>query len=144
MLSETANDLLANCYGPQYRVSITTQTEKKSGGVKEGFEILVHDTATGDLKPLRLMSGGQKVWINECLSRSLALYLATANDTSYETLFSDESDGPLDPERKRMFMLLKRRVLDAGGYKREYFISQTPEIVDSADARIDVSALLAA
>jgi exonuclease SbcC len=144
MLSETANDLLANCYGPQYQVSITTQTEKKSGGVKEGFEILVHDTAAGDLKPLRLMSGGQKVWINECLSRSLALYLASANDTSYETLFSDESDGPLDPERKRMFMLLKRRVLDAGGYKREYFISQTPEIVDSADARIDVSALLAA
>ncbi|MCE2722024.1 MAG: AAA family ATPase [Betaproteobacteria bacterium] len=144
MLSDTANDLLENCYGPQYQVAITTQTEKKSGGMKEGFEILVHDTASGDVKPLRLMSGGQKVWINECLSRALALFLASANDTSYETLFSDESDGPLDPERKRMFMMLKRRVLDTGGYKREFFISQTPEIVESADAQVDIPALLAA
>ncbi len=42
----------------------------------------------------------------------------------YETLFCDEADG----ERKRMFMQMKREVLRLGGYAREYFISQTPEL----------------
>ena len=42
------------------------------------------------------------------------------------TLFSDEADGPLDPEHKRMFMAMKREVLRLGGYACEFFVSQTP------------------
>jgi DNA repair protein SbcC/Rad50 len=38
------------------------------------------------------------------------------------------ADGALDPEHKRMFMAMKREVLRAGGYAREYFVSQTPEL----------------
>ena len=38
-------------------------------------------------------------------------------------------DGTLDPERKRMFMAMKREVLRLGGYEQEYFISQTPELL---------------
>jgi exonuclease SbcC len=56
-------------------------------------------------------------------------------------LFSDESDGPLDPERKLQFMRMKREVLRQGGYEREFFISQTPDLIDEADAIIDVAAL---
>jgi exonuclease SbcC len=44
------------------------------------------------------------------------------------TLFSDEADGPLDPEHKRMFMAMKREVLRLGGYASEFFVSQTPEL----------------
>jgi exonuclease SbcC len=53
-------------------------------------------------------------------------------------LFSDEADGPLDPERKRMFMAMKREVLRLGGYQREFFVSQTPELTAMADAVIDM------
>lgn len=38
---------------------------------------------------------------------------------------------------------MKREVLRQGGYEREYFISQTPELVEQADAVIDVVALAA-
>jgi exonuclease SbcC len=89
------------------------------------------------------MSGGQKVWINECLTRGIALYLAQNTGQPYQTLFSDESDGPLDPERKVQFMRMKREVLRHGGYQREFFISQTPDLVAEADAVIDVQALAA-
>ena len=53
-------------------------------------------------------------------------------------MFSDEADGPLDPERKRMFMAMKREVLRLGGYQREFFVSQTPELTAMADAVIDL------
>ena len=38
-------------------------------------------------------------------------------------------------------MKMKREVLRVGGYEREYFISQTPDLVDDADGVIDVVAL---
>ncbi|MGA7814760.1 MAG: SMC family ATPase, partial [Caballeronia sp.] len=85
----------------------------------------------------------QKVWINECLTRGIALYLAQNAGQSYQTVFSDESDGPLDADRKLQFMRMKREVLRQGGYEREFFISQTPDLVAEADAIIDVQALAA-
>jgi exonuclease SbcC len=69
------------------------------------------------------------------------LYLAQNSGRRYATLFSDEADGSLDPERKRMFMAMKREVLRLGGHRREYFVSQTPELTAMADAVIDLSSL---
>lgn len=73
----------------------------------------------------------------------MALYLAQTGERRYETLFSDEADGALDPARKRMFGAMKREVLRLGGYRREFFISQTPELAGMADAVIDLEALKA-
>jgi exonuclease SbcC len=69
----------------------------------------------------------------------VALYLAQHSGRRYGTLFSDEADGPLDPGRKRMFMAMKREVLRRGGYEREIFISQTPELTAMADAVIELA-----
>jgi exonuclease SbcC len=38
-------------------------------------------------------------------------------------------------------MKMKREVLRQGGYQREFFISQTPDLVLEADGVIDVEAL---
>ncbi|MEQ5844313.1 SMC family ATPase (plasmid) [Paraburkholderia acidicola] len=140
-LTKTVNDLLLACYGMGFTVEIRTQRELASGDLREGFEILVHDAEHDSTKAVGVMSGGQRVWINECLTRGIALYLANHVGQPYRTLFSDEADGPLDPERKRQFMRMKREVLKQGGYEREFFISQTPELVAEADAVIDVAAL---
>ena len=37
-----------------------------------------------------------------------------------------------------MFMRMKREVLRLGGYKREFFVSQTPELTQMADVVIDL------
>jgi DNA repair protein SbcC/Rad50 len=142
-LTQTVNDLLLACYGPRFTVEIRTQRELASGDLREGFEILVHDADNDSIKTVSVMSGGQKVWINECLTRGIALYLARNAGQPYQTLFSDESDGPLDPARKVQFMKMKREVLRQGGYEREFFISQTPDLVLEADGVIDVEALAA-
>ena len=140
-LSGLANDLLLACYGPRFTVSILTQGETAKGEKREDFDILVHDADSGESKSVRLMSGGERVWINECLVRAVALYLAQTSERRYETLFSDEADGALDPDRKRMFGAMKREVLRLGGYRREFFVSQTPELAGMADAVIDLEAL---
>lgn len=137
-LSRLANDLLLACYGPRFTVAIKTQVETGKGDAREGFDIVVHDADAGDSKSVTAMSGGERVVINECLTRAIALYLAQNAGRRYATLFSDETDGALDPQRKRMFIAMKRAVLRIGRYDREYFVSQTPELTAMADAVIDL------
>jgi len=142
-LAGLANDLLLACYGPRFTVSIKTLIETGKGEAREGFDIVVHDAETGESKSVDLMSGGERTWINESLTRAIALYLAQNSGRRYGTLFSDEADGALDPERKRMFIAMKREVLRLGGYRKEFFVSQTPELTAAADAIIDLEALYA-
>lgn len=140
-LASLANDLLLACYGPRFTVSIQTQVEQANGNVKEGFDIIVFDAEQNDSKSVTVMSGGEKVWINECLTRAIALYLAQSSGRQYLTLFSDEADGPLDPDRKRMFINMKRKVLELGGYEQEFFVSQTPDLWQMADKVIHLNAI---
>ena len=143
-LSGLANDLLLACHGPRFTVSIQTLLETGKGDTREGFDIVVHDGDAGDTKSIALMSGGERTWIEAALTRAIALYLAQHSGRRYTTLFSDEADGALDPQRKRMFMAMKREVLRLGGYEREFFVSQTPELTAMADAVIDLEAFAAA
>lgn len=140
-LAGLANDLLLACYGSRFTVSLLTQVETKKGEQREGFVIEVHDGESGQSKRVEQMSGGERVWINECLVRAVALYLSQHSGRCYGTLFSDEADGALDPARKRMFIAMKREVLRLGEYAREIFISQTPELTAMADVVIDLDGL---
>jgi DNA repair protein SbcC/Rad50 len=140
-LAGLANDLLLACYGARFTVSIKTLVETGKGEQREGFDIVVHDGESEESKSVSLMSGGERVWINECLTRAIALYLAQHSGRRYATLFSDEADGSLDAERKRMFMEMKREVLRLGSYDQEFFVSQTPALTAMADAIIDLEAL---
>jgi DNA repair protein SbcC/Rad50 len=140
-LAGLANDLLLACYGPRFTLEIRTQVATAKGELREGFDIIVHDGQSGESKSVTQLSGGEKTWINEALIRAIALYLAGNAGREYATLFCDEADGPLDPQRKRMFMAMKREVLRLGGYEREFFVSQTPELTAMADQVIDLDAL---
>ena len=77
--------------------------------------MVVLDADTVQEKSVSVMSGGERIGINEALTRAIALYLARAWGHHYETLFCDEADGTLDGERKRRFMQIKREVLRVGG-----------------------------
>jgi exonuclease SbcC len=102
---------------------------------------MVYDADNGQAKTIGVMSGGERIWINEALTRAIALCLARTLGQRYETLFCDEVDGALDGDRKRMFMHMKREVLRAGGYEREYFVSQTQELTQMAAAVIALPGL---
>ncbi len=140
-ISRITNDLLLACYGPRFTVRIETQSETAKGDLRETFDIVVFDAERDDEKSIGDMSGGEKIWINEALTRAIALYQASVSGQNYKVLFSDESDGALDPERKQMFLTMKRKVLEIGNYSNEIFISHTPDVIDSADKIIDLNEL---
>lgn len=140
-ITSYCNELLRECYGPRFSIRLDTQAETKAGHMKETFDVRVYDGQDGEEKSLTNMSPGERVWINECLARSIALYGADSSGKNYQTLFTDETDGPLDTDRKRRFIDMKRAVLKQGGYEREYFISHTPELWEMADCQLDVSTL---
>ncbi|WP_395401033.1 hypothetical protein ACHMW6_25555 [Pseudoduganella sp. UC29_106] len=142
-LSTRANQLLLACYGPRFTVSIKTQLTTGKGELKEGFEITVHDAWRNTSKNVAKMSGGERIWINECLTRAMALYLAETSARRSGTVFSDEADGAFDAQHKRQFMAMKREVLRIGGYRQEYFISHTPELSEMADAIINLDEYVA-
>ena len=136
-LASIANDILLACYGRRFTVSIVTQRQQANGEVVEIFDIVVHDAESEEAKSLSVMSGGQKVWINEALTRAIALY-RQGSQKQYATLFGDESDGPLDSEKKQMFVAMQRKVLELGGYERAFFITQTPELLGFADRVVEL------
>lgn len=137
-LSSLANQLLLACYGPRFSVAIQTQLATAKGELREGFDITVLDAHRDSVKSVGRMSGGERIWINECLTRAMALYLAQAEGPRSATLFSDEADSAFDAQHKRSFMAMKREVVRVGGYAQEYFISHTPELAETADAIIDL------
>lgn len=138
MVSAMANNLLTACYGDRFTIRMVTQVEKKdgSGDKREVFDILVSDTTTGETVSLREKSGGEKTWIEDALTRALCLYTIQSSGKSFESLFTDEADGALDPEKKLNFLRIKEGAMKLGGHTREFFITQTPELVDMATAKI--------
>lgn len=142
-ISSLTNDLLLDCYGPRFTVSFQTQTAKADGSLREDFAIMVFDGDRGDEKDLVKTSGGERIWLNEAITRAIGLHRAREIGAAYECLFSDESDGALDPKHKAMFMAMKRKVLELGGADTEFYITHTPELWAMADHVIDFTALKA-
>ena len=67
------------------------------------------------------MFGLSARWNNACLTHAMALCPAQYLGRCRDTLFSEEGDGALYPERKRAVMAMKREVLRMGGYQRDVF-----------------------
>jgi exonuclease SbcC len=82
------------------------------------------------------MSGGEKTWIEDSMTKAIALYLASSSGRRYEATFSDEKDGALDPTKKKEFFAAMRRAMELGGYRNLFTITQTPELQSMADAVI--------
>jgi len=141
VISSVANDLLLSCFGPRFTVRIDTQAARSSGkGLKETFDIIVFDSERNESKSLKSMSGGEKVWVEEAITRSISLYNARKSDRKFHALFTDEKDGALDFQRKKEYLAMKKKVMEVGGYDIEYFISHSPEIQEAADSTIVVKA----
>ena len=135
-ISAITNDLLTECYGSRYSITMKTQSENAKGGMKENFDIIVFDSETGKSDSITEKSGGQTTWIEDALTRSICLYNIHNSAKVYGTMFCDEKDGALDPDKKMEFIAVKRKALALGSHEREIFISQTKDLQDMADGKI--------
>ena len=132
-IAAIANTLLEECYGGRYAIQIRTQRELRSGDLREGFEVRVLDGDTGELAEVGMKSGGQRVVIDEALTRAIAIYRMQSSGHRFDAIFADESDGALDAEAKVLFTRMKRSALAKCGARRFFFITHTQDAWEMAD-----------
>jgi len=135
-ISALTNDLLLSVYGPRFSIRLETQALKADGGLKEVFDVTIFDAERDEEKSIRDMSGGEVTYIEDAITRAFCLFNLNRSNRVYESLFCDEKDGALDQDRKTEFLTIKRRALEIGSHRQEYFITQTPDLFERADARI--------
>jgi len=138
-ISDIANLLLVSCYGPRFSVTIITKVEAKSRkGEKDTFDVLVYDAERDSKKPLAFLSGGERVWIEEAITRAICLYNKSRSGKKFDSLFTDERDGALDAINRKKYFSMKQKVLELGQFHTEYVISHSTDAADEADFIINL------
>jgi exonuclease SbcC len=129
-----ANDLLLSCYGPRFTVKISTQEFTADGkNMKDDYDIIVYDAERGESKSLSDCSGGEEIWLEDAITKATCLFKTSRSGKQYLALFSDEKDGSLHEGKKLEYMDMKRRVLEVGRFKKEFFISHSEAVQARAD-----------
>ena len=136
-IASIANELL-RVYDSPFSVRLNTQEMTRSGKLKEGFDIPVFDANTNKSKSIRKLSGGEATIVEDAVAKAICIYNKTSNGRDLATIYTDERDGALDPEKKRAYFRMKQKVLALGGYDQEYCITHTPELLAMANAVISL------
>ena len=128
-----ANDLLHSTFGPQESIEIQTQNDDG----KEVLDILVHRD-DGDVTPIEMFSGGQKVWLLKAARLALTMISKEKSGRPFQTCLADEEDGALDSDSGQAFISLYRHFMAQGGFSTCFYISHKPECVAMADHLIEL------
>ena len=136
-IASIANELL-RVYDSPFSVRLNTQEMTRAGKLKEGFDIPVFDANTNRSKSIRKLSGGEATIVEDAVAKAICIYNKTSNGRDLATIYTDERDGALDPERKRAYFRMKQKVLALGGYEQEFCITHTPELLAMANAVISL------
>jgi DNA repair protein SbcC/Rad50 len=140
-LTELINDLLHTCQGPRFTVSVETQRASADGKKTiEECNIRVIDTVAGTDKEIAEHSGGERVILGEAVSLALTMLACRRAGWDRPTLIRDESAAALDPGNARAWVAMMRRAVELTGADRLLFVSHSPEVVEMADAQIEVGA----
>jgi exonuclease SbcC len=136
-IASIANELL-RVYDSPFTLGFNTQEMTRGGKLKEGFDIPVFDANTNKSKSIRKLSGGEATIVEDAVAKAICICNKTRNGRDLATIYTDERDGALDPEKKRAYFRMKQRVLSLGGYQQEYCITHTPELLAMANAVISL------
>lgn len=138
-LTALANDLLLNCYGSRYTISIDT-SRLSADGKKQVDEcrVNVFDSLTGHSGEAREFSGGERDILGEAVSLALTMLGCARAGVTHPTLIRDESGGGLDSEKAPAYARMLRRAVDAVGADKLILISHNPRVSELCDVLIEV------
>lgn len=128
-VSQIANELLVDM-GNGYQIEFQTMRETADGKKQvEAFEIIVRKEGDDREKPIEMLSGGQKVWIDAALSLAIGVYLRRQAAFDVQTTFMDEADGALDGERAHQYMDMVRACHTVAGIHHTLVITHRKELL---------------
>ena len=105
-LEDITNNLLLETYGDKFSIYFQTQKELKNKNVRDSFDIIVRDNTNDSEGDMNVKSGGEKVWLNLCLTLAIIQYQSEINPEKYSTIIMDELDDGLSEENKEKFFRL--------------------------------------
>lgn len=140
-VSDLTNSLLQATFDGRFSVALRTTRDSSDGKRQiEVFDIEVLDGQRGGLRQVEELSKGEKLLVDEALKLAIACFNAEKNGADMQTLFRDECDGALDPDKAARYPAMLRAALQIGRFRNVYFVSHRPEVVAQADAVIEISA----
>ncbi|KKW46008.1 MAG: hypothetical protein UY96_C0010G0023 [Parcubacteria group bacterium GW2011_GWB1_56_8] len=131
-VSGIANQLLESCYGSRFTIEISTQKDKKTGGMKEDFSVRVHDGLRARDGDLASYSGGEQVVIDEALRLALSIFASQKLPVKWETLFRDENAGALDVDNAHRYVNMLHKARELGGFHQILFVAHDQSVVEAA------------
>ncbi len=132
LITNYANELLSQSFGPNFSVKLVTQDEETG---KEVLDIVVI-RGDGSESLLENLSGGEKVWILKALRLAMTMVSKEKSGRNFTSFFADEEDGALDGEKALNFVGLYRSLMETGGFDSCYYISHNPGVVAMADHQL--------
>ena len=142
-IAASANNLLSDTYGSRFQIEFRTVRESGSGkNMKqiEDFQIFVYDAEekNPDLQyqNLMTMSGGERVWIMKALFDAFSYVREINTGLKYLTIFLDEADGALSPEKKHLYLKMVDAAQRQSGRIHTIIITHDQVIQESAGERI--------
>lgn len=140
-VSDLTNTLLQATFDGRFSVALRTTRDSSDGKRQiEVFDIEVLDGQRGGIRQVEELSKGEKLLVDEALKLAIACFNAEKNGADMQTLFRDECDGALDPDKAALYPAMLRAALQIGRFRNVYFVSHRPEVVAQADAVIEITA----
>jgi len=143
-IAEVANSILESAYGARFQIEFRTTRIGGSGSKTkqiEDFQIVVHDSQSGDEQLLETLSGGESVWVKRAIYDAFGIIRARKTGTQFLTVYQDEADGALDPEaRSAYFRMLEKAHHEAGRY-HTIIITHSLEAQEMIGQKIEMSKL---
>lgn len=140
-ISELANTLLAECFGPRFTIVILTQRSLVSDKdeLRECLEFSIIDNDTGAESPVDQKSGGEQQLIREVISLALCIYQRKQTGGDIRTIIRDESCSALTEANSIKYVAMLEKACEIGEFDQVFFVSHKKVAQGLADAVIHVS-----
>jgi len=125
-----ANSLLSACYGSRFNITFQTVNEKGN----ETFDVIINDIKQERPVLIENVSGGEEVWILKALRLAVTLMMKSRSGRRFQTLYSDEEDGALNPTKREPYVQMYRKAMEIGGFEVAYLITHSPEVIQLCDS----------
>ena len=141
-ITEAANEILTEAYGPRFTIEIRTQRVSGSGSrskMIEAFDIIVHDAETGTEQGYDTLSGGEAVWVRKAIYDAFGIIGSQNTGRTFLTVFLDEADGALHAGAKAPYIRLIRAAHELAKRTHTVLITHSKELQEMIAEHIELS-----
>jgi DNA repair exonuclease SbcCD ATPase subunit len=130
-ITDTANAILEKIYGDKFTGYIKTDKESGKKTIND-FVIMVTNNENGWDMPLKMVSTGERVWIEQAFFYAFSITGTEQSGSGYSVRFMDEKDGSLDSDLRGKYVEMINASHIAGNAYQTVLITHSQEIKDSA------------